>query len=523
MVWTYHEIKQNSDFLEQPELRQIITLRNNKEYTYFRIKEQNLKYRIPIKDQVKGRSTWFYYPPCSETSQAAYFNRHKPVQLPEYDPQLNKKLGRHLRKFIHKINKPWTEDQYIDSITNTTKKKAYQEILNWMRKTGKIISLVQPFTKIEKMQLSKYKAPRMIQGRHFSFNIAYGKYIKPLEKMVSKYSKKSSKYFGKGDYDTQAAKILEMASKYNYYTECDHTTFDAHVTVEHLKVTHQFYKQCYPTEYHHELTKLSKRTIRNTCISRTGDRYTVKGTRMSGDVDTGFGNCLINYAIIKDILEKMKIKGEVIVNGDDSIIFTNTEINQIEFEQHCRKYNMETKCNKSETNIHKVEFCRTKLIFNAEGVPTMMIKPTRLTDIYGMEYNISKKNYHQYLTETALCNTLINANNPVGAIWAKTFNINIFNHINYKEKEKKEKKIEKILIKLDMLEHSKRMKMLNLTPNQASTAEITQSCLAAWPEIMEYEKEVKKIYNIYNQHKYKYDNYLIKAIINHDNQTYILE
>lgn len=43
---------------------------------------------------------------------------------------------------------------------------------------------------------------------------------------------------------------------------------------------------------------------------------------MSGDVDTSFGNSIINYAILKEVIRILGLKGDAIVNGDDSLIFT---------------------------------------------------------------------------------------------------------------------------------------------------------------------------------------------------------
>jgi hypothetical protein len=43
---------------------------------------------------------------------------------------------------------------------------------------------------------------------------------------------------------------------------------------------------------------------------------------MSGDVDTSFGNSLINYYILISLLKELNVVGDAIVNGDDFIIFT---------------------------------------------------------------------------------------------------------------------------------------------------------------------------------------------------------
>nr|AZS32321.1 hypothetical protein 2 [Crane fly tombus-like virus 3] len=101
------------------------------------------------------------------------------------------------------------------------------------------------------MSTSKYKAPRLIQGRHPTFNLAYGRYIKPLEKSL-----KIDRHFGKGNYDDIGKKVHYFGKKYKYYTEGDHTTFDSHVTREMLQLCHRFYSRCY--KQNRELHKLCK-------------------------------------------------------------------------------------------------------------------------------------------------------------------------------------------------------------------------------------------------------------------------
>lgn len=249
----------------------------------------------------------------------------------------------------------------------------------------------------------------MIQARDLTFNIEYGRYIKPLELITKKETQ-----FGKGRNIDISNKIYKLAKRYTYYTEADHMEFDAHVTKEHLKLTHTYYQSC----YHHSkpLRKLSKRTLINKCKTLDGIKYKVHGTRMSGDVDTSFGNSLINYALLKQALSDIGLEGEVIVNGDDSIIFTNKPIPQDQFIAALATYNMETKLNPSVTNIHKVEFCRQKLIINNRGEPALAMLPDRLLTIFGMTYK-NLGDYMEYLRIVILCFISINSRSPLAHIW----------------------------------------------------------------------------------------------------------
>jgi hypothetical protein len=253
----------------------------------------------------------------------------------------------------------------------------------------------------------------MIQARDISFNIEYGRYIKPIEESL--YSKIQ---IGKGTNLSMANKIHKLSKSFLYYTECDHVAFDAHVTSEMLKLTHTFYQSCY---FHNlELRKLSKKTLNNNCRTRDGIKYRISGTRMSGDVDTSLGNSLINYAILKQCVTELCGKCEIIVNGDDSIIFTNRKIDTVKLMELLKTYNMESKVMESVTNIHKVEFCRQKIVINSKGKPTLMINPSRINTIYGMTYK-QQRDYLEYLRQVCVCNIAINITNPLAQYWSNIY------------------------------------------------------------------------------------------------------
>nr|QED21532.1 hypothetical protein 1 [Cushing virus] len=366
---------------------------------------------------------WFYYPQDIPATIAAYSNRHKPSKLSDYDPRVGRGTYKYIKKFVRHPRK-YTRQQYVDRIVDNTKRAIYQGVCDDLEKGSGYDSRVQPFVKLEKMRTTKYKAPRMIQARDVSFNIEYGVYIKAIEDKL-----KHDIHFGKGNYLDIGSKIRKLAVKYRYYTEADHSCFDAHITVEQLKVTHTFYQSC----FNHDVTlrNLSKKTIVNRCGSRLGIKYKIKGTRMSGDVDTSLGNSLINYGMIMDVLHRLNIKGDAIVNGDDSIIFSDAPIPINEAARLFRLHNQETKLKNSVTNIHKVEFCRTKVVVNSMGQWTLMIDPKRLFDIFGMTYKTTG-DYVKYLKQVIACNVACNAANPLFGTWLKLYT-NVFGKVSLKE------------------------------------------------------------------------------------------
>lgn len=300
-----------------------------------------------------------------------------------------------------------------------------------MAEGERVRSTVCPFPKVEKKNSNKYKAPRMIQARHITFNIAYGKYIKPLESIVTKYFRLHH-HFGKGSPNEIAAKMNRLSMKYKYKTEGDHKTFDAHVTVEMLKLVHTYVSACYPKAT--ELPRLMKCQLKNRCVSRNGDKYTVKGTRMSGDVDTSFGNSLINLAILYELLKQLGLKGEMIVNGDDFVLYTNDPINVAEAKSILATMNMETDMQESQLIDEMVEFCCQKLVVSASGNRTLVRDPTKTFGKFGMTF-VKVKRYSTYLLENLHGMWMMNKTNPMGVSFrmlyfeclkleSKTFGVN---------------------------------------------------------------------------------------------------
>lgn len=331
------------------------------------------------------------------------------MHLPEYLPELFDSLT-HLRKFIRKPG-VWSREQYIANIDDECKRRFYQRVADQLGFGRSVSSMVCAFTKLEKYSTSKYKAPRLIQARDPSFNLEYGRYIKPIERAL-----KTDIHFGKGTYDVVGAKIERLRRRWRWYTECDHSTFDAHVTVDMLKLCHRFYKQCQGNNPYME--SLARRTIHNKGITRNGERYKITGTRMSGDVDTSLGNSLINYHILMAAIRMVGLRGDAIVNGDDSIIFTDHPIPTKQFVNVLRLFNMESVVNNSVNNIHLVEFCRTKLIYHPDAHPTLMFDPDRLRSIYGMTWKSYPDNvYIKYLEAVSHANNCMNSNSPVGREW----------------------------------------------------------------------------------------------------------
>lgn len=354
------------------------------------------------------------------------------------------------------------------------------------------------------MSSNKYKAPRMIQARSLPFNICLGRYIKPLEIKLTKHHRLKT-HFAKGTPNTIAERMHELSQKWQYMTEGDHKTFDAHITIEMLKMEDNFYMSCFghdPT-----LGKLLKISRKNRCRSRKGDRYMVFGTRMSGDVRTSIGNTLINIAILKELLHRLGIKGEIIVNGDDFILYTNKPVDIQAAMSILRTMNMETEMKPSQTNKHVVEFCTNKLVFSATGQPTLLKDVKKTFGKFGMTC-VRMDRYTTYLLENLHGNWQMMKTTPLGMAFKRLYYRTL-------ELEQRYRKRDNTFMKRLMLDHRDlKYKYLErqfiytikeaLADKEINNTEITLSMVAAFPEIMELQDYENKIYkairNIYDNH-----------------------
>lgn len=117
-------------------------------------------------------------------------------------------------------------------------------------------------------------------------------------------------------------------------------------------------------------------------------------------------------------------------------------------------------------NIHEVEFCRTKLIYNSDNHPTMMFDPKRLYSIFGMTFKpYTRKQYFEYIKLIQHCNHMININSPLRYNWKPL-----------------DKTIDKILIDTQLDKQLKRILMKQMSNKPWKDKFLTSSVKMAYPD-----------------------------------------
>lgn len=237
---------------------------------------------------------------------------------------------------------------------------------------------VRMFLKDDKYEVDGVKEPRCIQYRSKRYVLALGRYLKPIEdELLSSnglqdmpFSAKHLNSYGK------ASQLREAWDSYPSPVAIllDHSKFDAHITYEMLECEHWYYRQVYKNDP--LLNRLLRWQILNRGQTKNGTRYTVKGTRMSGDVNTSLGNTILNYAMIVAWLEECSIQARVVVDGDDSVVICDaSDVGKVDLSLW-KEYGMETK-SQFAYEFESVEFCQCRPV-EIDGVWRMIRNPCRL-------------------------------------------------------------------------------------------------------------------------------------------------
>ncbi len=229
---------------------------------------------------------------------------------------------------------PMSHQQFVDS-TVSRKRKVYQQALERIHTEGLNLerdSNVTVFVKCEKTDRTTKSdpVPRVISPRNPKYNIALGRYLRPMEERIFK---SLGKLFGhatvmKGmDTDKTAHILREKWEMFNKPVAIglDASRFDQHVSLEALKLEHSVYLKCLETKKHkRKLAQILKHQLVNTCVGYTEDgtlRYKVEGTRMSGDMNTSLGNCVLMCLMIHRYAAYKKVHVQLANNGDDCVVF----------------------------------------------------------------------------------------------------------------------------------------------------------------------------------------------------------
>lgn len=290
----------------------------------------------------------------------------------------------------------WTNHWKIANSYSGGKRVQYLRACKWVddegynRKDAVLKMFVKP-DKYPEAEISS-KPPRAIQYRTPKYNIMLASYLKDLEHKFYQVGTgpTGTTDTAKGWNVQERARILIEKTSYfkdPVFVNIDYSKMDSCVRVEHqVSIFRRIYLRKFPSR---TLKQLLWAQLKNKGYSKHNIKYSMRGSRCSGDFTTGFENSIINWVILRYVAFVAGIVVELFIDGDDSIVVMerwDAESFQRVANELIPKLGFEAKYNWAE-DIQKVDFCHTRLVFCEP--PLMAREPIRAMSIF----NISLKDY----------------------------------------------------------------------------------------------------------------------------------
>lgn len=181
------------------------------------------------------------------------------------------------------------------------------------------------FIKAEKWR--EDKPGRLISARSPRYNLVVGKYLLPAEPRVYKAIDGvwGAATIMKGYTPERRAAVVEH--HWGSFSDpvavgLDFSKFDAHISEDALRYEHAVYLGMYGGSQ--ELQQLLSWQLNTTCYANVRDgtvKYKVSGGRMSGDMNTAMGNCILSASLLWAYCREQGITARAVVDGDDSVAF----------------------------------------------------------------------------------------------------------------------------------------------------------------------------------------------------------
>lgn len=236
---------------------------------------------------------------------------------------------------------------------------------------------VKVFVKYEKTDYTRKSdpVPRVISPRSPRYNVEIGVFLRPIEEQIFKSLSQLFEGFRtvfKGMNSAESGRrMFELWSSFRNPVALglDASRFDQHVSLDALVWEHSIYPLCFHQKYRRWLKRLLRLQTVNHCTGFTEDGklwYTKIGGRMSGDMNTSLGNCILMCAMIKQYSLDRGVRTLLANNGDDCVVFMEAEDLE-RFSQGLDRWfldmgfsmTVEPPC----YNFEEIEFCQTHPIF----------------------------------------------------------------------------------------------------------------------------------------------------------------
>lgn len=229
------------------------------------------------------------------------------------------------------------------------------------------------FVKAERLDGSAKRNPdpRAIQFRGAKYCVALAAYLHPIEHSLyltefCSDGVPKTRNIAKGLNSVERAELLvEKLSHFKcpVTLSIDASRFDKHVSYDLLKIEHSVYLA---SNADPEFAALLEMQLVNTIFSSTGIKYMVEGRRMSGDMNTACGNCVIMLLMVWTYCNHMNfVAWDVLDDGDDCLlILEGPDVDRAvsSLAPFFLKFGMEMEVESPVDSVFEVVFCQSNVI-----------------------------------------------------------------------------------------------------------------------------------------------------------------
>lgn len=271
---------------------------------------------------------------------------------------------------------PWSRRRVVEHYGGAKRaefERAYESILSdpLENRDGK----VRMFLKADKYDCGEtfgWKPPRCIQFRQKRYGLELGRFVHPIESdvygTVQDFS--GTSVFAKARNGVQRAQdLLDKSKEFAdpVYLLLDQSNWDAHVNKTLLRYEHNLYmRKCNRRSF----KRLLDMQLHNSGSTKNGTRYETPGTRMSGDMNTALGNCVINYGLMYTWSVEAGIRACFYIDGDDSVIVLDKadmpKVVKCDPKEWFLRWGMESKVEWA-SEFESCEFCQSRPVWDGLG------------------------------------------------------------------------------------------------------------------------------------------------------------
>lgn len=279
----------------------------------------------------------------------------------------------------HRYASPLSKEQFLQNYDGRRRciyEKAFDSLnLQPLKRKDSYLST---FVKVEKTNFTAKPdaVPRAINPRTPRYHVSLGVYIKRIEHSIYKTIDLlfNSRTIMKGLNAQNRGKVISehwASFRRPVAIGLDASRFDQHISRSALLWEHSIYKMYFPNNK--ILKKLLEWQVQNKGFAYCEDgklKYNLSGGRMSGDMNTALGNCLIMSSLVYCYAKSKNIKIKLVNDGDDCVVFLEQSDLQnfnLGLDVWFKNMGFTMTVENPVYQIEHIEFCQSNPIFTPKG------------------------------------------------------------------------------------------------------------------------------------------------------------